>query len=322
MRKLIVALSLAFVASAAASLLLWRELAAERERNRELISKLGQQDVAAEPGRPSDPVFAAPIVNAASPSPTPATTATEPDVPPNAQSVQEAAQAEWEAQQRRLFSDPRYRDAWRAQRRLNYAPRRANAIRIVGLTPGQADAVIEFQLDQELRWQERGPNAQVTREMLEEEERVLETQLRGLLGDEKYTRWNGYMESRPSRMQVDRLRTELTGADAIRDDQVEPLIAALHAEHAQARKALEEYQESLRANGHDGNFSLIYGQREIEEMKAMHRRMHDSAAAVLSPSQLRLLDAMLERDLARRENELHMNKLQRKVAVQAGTDAG
>ena len=318
MRKLMVVLSLAFVASAVASMLLWRELAAERERNRVLTLRLGTHEFAANPLRPADPAPAAPVAPVQSPLPVPVTSAPEAAPPQAAPSEQE----QWEAQQRRLFADPRFRDAWRAQRRLNYAPRRANLIRVVVLTPEQADAAIEFQLDQELRRAERGPNAPVTRDMLEEEDRILETQLRGLLGDEKFARWNDYMQSRPSRMQVDRLRTELSGADAIRDDQVEPLIAALHVEHAQATTALEEYRESLRVNGHDGNFSQIYGQREIEEMKAMHRRMHDSAATVLSASQLGQLDAMLERDLARRENELRMNQLQRKVAAHAGRDAG
>jgi hypothetical protein len=125
------------------------------------------------------------------------------------------------------------------------------------------------------------------------------------------------MESRASRMQVDQMRSQFAGADALRDDQIEPLIAALHVEHAQARKALDEYRESLRTTGDGGNFSHRYREREILEMEAMHRRMHDSAAAVLSPTQLELLDAVLKRQLERHQTELRLNRLKRKVAVQA-----
>ncbi len=316
MRKLVAVLSLALVASAAASVWLWQELRAERERNAALSADLSELANSAPPApAPATPAPVAP--SAASPATAPPVESVA-AVPPAAA---QGPQLDWEAQQRRLFQDPRYRDAWRTQARLNYALRRANAIRIVGLTPEQADAAIEFYLDQQLRWQERGPNATVTPEQQQEEDRILEGQLRGLLGDDKYSRWQGYMESRGSRMQVDRLRTQLTGADALRDDQVEPLIAALHVEQAQARKSLEEYRESLRTTGYDGNFSQAFGEREIEETRAMHRRMHDAAGAVLSATQLRQFDDMLKLELARRETELRMNKLQRKVAVQASNDA-
>ena len=50
-------------------------------------------------------------------------------------------------------------------------------------------------------------------------------------------------------MQVDRFRTQLTGADMLRDDQVEPLIAALHVEHAQMQQELQEYRETLSWEG-------------------------------------------------------------------------
>ena len=62
------------------------------------------------------------------------------------------------------------------------------------------------------------------------------------------------MESRGTRMQVDRFRTQLSGVDTLRDDQVEPLIAALNVEDAQMRKSLSEFRDSRVRDGNSGNW--------------------------------------------------------------------
>ena len=96
------------------------------------------------------------------------------------------------------------------------------------------------------------------KERLEAEERAYQAKLRELLGEEKSAQLQSYMESRQTRMQVDRFRMQLTGADLLRDDQVEPLIAALHAEQAQMQQELQEYRDTLEpakaiASGFSGN---------------------------------------------------------------------
>ena len=55
-------------------------------------------------------------------------------------------------------------------------------------------------------------------------------------GEDKSAQLQNYMESRQTRMQVDQFRTQLTGGDAFRDDQVEPLIAALQLERSQMQR--------------------------------------------------------------------------------------
>ena len=60
-------------------------------------------------------------------------------------------QEDWDAYRRRMMRDPRYREVQREQGRLTLAQRRANLIRLVGLTPAQADAVIDLQIERE--WQ-------------------------------------------------------------------------------------------------------------------------------------------------------------------------
>ena len=95
--------------------------------------------------------------------------------------------------QRRMLQDPRYRAAWRQQARLNYGLRRENIIRVVGLTPEQADAVIELQIDRELA---RTEDPRALNEDFQANERAHQAKLTELLGQEKSARLQEYMESR------------------------------------------------------------------------------------------------------------------------------
>jgi hypothetical protein len=308
MRTIVGVLALSLLAAAGTSAWLWTEWHAERELNAQLTARLEQ--LAAAPRNETVPAAMPAQSGAASPVPTASLPAQAPATEGPVRVV--GTQEDWDAQRRRLFDDPRYRDAWREQQRLAYGRRRDNLIRLLGFTPEQADAVIDLTVERELAMSQKEPAPPDG-----EAEEAFQDKLRALLGEQQRARLEGYMESRASRMQVDQMRSQFAGADALRDDQIEPLIAALHVEHAQARKALDEYRESLRTTGDGGNFSQRYREREILEMEAMHRRMHDSAAAVLSPTQLELLDAVLKRQLERHQTELRLNRLKRKVAVQA-----
>jgi transposase len=125
------------------------------------------------------------------------------------------------------------------------------------------------------------------------------------------------METRQSRMQVDQFRTQLTGADVLRDDQVEPLITALHAERSQMQRDLEEFGRTLDKGTDPMGTQRKYLERETELTKEAYGRMKSSAAAILSSTQLQKLDDMLKRDIARRETQLRMQRIQSKFEPSA-----
>ena len=192
---------------------------------------------------------------------------------------------------------------------------RKGAIRLLGFTPEEADAVIELVIDRQLSWYDRVPDKSMTeadrqqqqRALYEQYEREDQAKLRELLGDSKHASFQEYMESRATRVQVDEWRPQFTGADALRDDQVEPLIAALHAERAQMKRELSEDRE----NGSNGPRQPFY-ERQFELLEQAYERMHSAAAPILSPSQVERLDALLKRDLDRREAELRLQRVQMK----------
>jgi hypothetical protein len=239
-----------------------------------------------------------------------------PDASPALRAMPPKTQVARMTDERRLLQ-PKYREAWRAQQRLNYAVRRENAIRLLAFSPEQADAVVELEIERHLRALDRSPPNPLSQEHLQEQtaleeqdELEYQTKLRELLGDDGRARYREYMESRATRMQVDRFRPRFTGADALRDDQVEPLIAALHVERAQMQKALHEFRDALALERSSGGEWQRFRDREIEELKAAHERMHAAVAPILSRSQLETLDGLLKGELARTEMEYRLRRMQ------------
>ncbi len=318
MRKSEVFLSVALLASLAASGWLWSELRAERSRNEVFSKSLIAPNLVASPAPPSNSF---PPVTPAAPVPAPPTpTSTPAAAPTETPGAVAGTPEDWQRAQRRLMSDPRYREALRDQRRLTFSLRRDNIIRLVGLTPEQAAAVIDLQIDRELAYMEgtvthRGDNLPVP--PVEDRARVIERdhedKLRALLGEQKYAGLQRYMESRASRMQVDTFRTQLAGADMLREDQVEPLVAALHVEQSRMHQDLSEYRDSLEWNASTTDSRQLYVERERELRAETHLRMHDAAASILSSSQLAKFDDLLRRDRERRETQERMQGLQAKI---------
>ena len=130
------------------------------------------------------------------------------------------------------------------------------------------------------------------------------------------------MESRQSRNQVDRFRTQLTGGDTLRDDQVEPLISVLYVEQSQMQKELEESREALSLEADTAAASRKFSEREAELLKAAHGRMHSAASGILSSAQLDKFDAMLRRDFERYEAQQRMALIKSKIDPPADAKGG
>lgn len=233
----------------------------------------------------------------------------------------------WLAYQQRLMRDPKYREARRAQDRSRYAQRRANLVRVLGFTPEMADAAIDLQIDEDFFLQEMRTNRNPTSDELdaarvrnENFQREQQQKLRSLLGEEKLVRLQGYMESRESRMQVEDLRLMLGEGNALRDDQIEPLISALHVERSQAQAALREFRDSMNWDGDSNESQRLWGERKVELTRAMNARMLASASSSLTQPQLKALDDQLKEELARTEADVRLNRIQAKLNAPRTTE--
>jgi hypothetical protein len=303
-RRLFWTFAILSTVSTVATVWLWIELRDERHRNLTLEAKVmafGAARTTAASEKRSNLAAAAPASIAANPAAA-AESSTSPRAP--AGSVNDEI-----ARERELLSDLKYRDARREQLRVLYALRRSNLIRVVGLTPEQADSVLDLQIDRELNWIEND----LTDERARADELADQQRLREMLGDEKSRQLQAYMQSRPTRMRVDDFRSELSGADALRDDQVEPLIAALHGEDVRLKETQEKNRAALLQDGNSPDARSRLGERQLESLKATYERMHSAAAPVLTSSQLDRFDAMLKRDLDRRSAEQRIDRIRAQV---------
>jgi len=299
-----IALALAALASTAAALVFRHELNEERA----LTAQLSQR------------AAPAPVPDRAPPHVTPATSTQA--TPPSSRQAQPAhaldavaddRRRDRRAKQRELLEDPRYVAALREQRRLNYRLRRDNAMRLLGFSRETADALIDLDIDGQIRLMSFDPDAPDAdmRKEFEAISRERDARTLALLGPERFDRWQTYLETRGTRMQVDRFRSQLDGADQMRDDQVEPLITAMATEQKQMRAEIEEYRDSLSWDGDSTESARKLDERQLAITKAGNQRILASAATILSSSQVKRLADMLNNETARREAQARIESLRR-----------
>lgn len=317
MRKLEWVLGVALIASTAAAFVLKQQLDEERA----LTARLRAQGTASVTV-PEQAPPAATATMVETPSPAPAMSV---DTTPPASGTRNVAgrKEDWDNYQRQLLKDPRYVEAMREQRRLTYRLRRDNAIRLFGFTPETADAIIDLDVDREIQMMKLSPTAAGVdlRSQYEELQHDHDAKLLALLGQDRFDRWQNYMETRGTRMQVDRFRTQLNGADTLRDDQVEPLITALAAEQKQMQADLQEYRDTLSWDGDTTESARKFRARQLEITQAANKRMVANAAAILSSSQVQRLSDMLNNDMEQRATQERIEALQQKIktAPDSGT---
>lgn len=211
---------------------------------------------------------------------------------------------EYVARERQLMRDPRYVAAKREQMRLSLASQRTHLIRSLGFTPQQADSTIELTIDDRM-WQDGVPIGDTTpeshdaaRARYDAFQQEQQGKLRALLGEEKRMQLEKFVESRPTRLQVESLRSRLNDADPLRDYQIEPLIAALHVEQSQLNSELEKYREDHQQDGDTDEGYRLYSERSSQLTKAAYARMITSASSILSKTQLKALEQQLQENLA------------------------
>jgi hypothetical protein len=310
MRKLSTAVILATIVLATATVYFWRDRNEQRARADGLqlrvatLEAVATRDTATAPAHTNQSntdqtASRATATSAAVAATAPATKATT----ANSQKGPDTAE-DWLAFERRTLAIPEYREARKAQRKRELARLRDEGIRIVGVTPEQADRIVDEMIEREFDWSGR-PNPRNAEEFqqrqrdIEENKRNEEAALRELLGDAKASQWNEYLASQPSRSEVRQLRDALSqSSDPLRDDQVEPLVSALHTGRTQLAKEMEDYRKLRSAEDLSPQAAnLLYTQHYAERMPAANKRASKEAASILSQWQLAKFDAMRARQL-------------------------
>lgn len=318
MRKSTVILSIALAGITATAGWLWNELETQRARNAELSARSSEQTTAS---------GSAPTRNVADVHESPVPSTTNPAAPNRSTPSAEPEGDNWLVRQRRLFEDPKYRAAYIESDRVRYANWRNDAIRLLGFTPKEANTVIDLMIERRIDATTASAASvvdvtpdviQKLKEKTASDERAYQDSIRAQVGENKRARWETYVESLPDRRLAGMVQSRLSDADAMREDQIEPLIAALSTERRQYVAAVSELADSLVSENTTTDQSQRYRERKVELLKDSIHRQHTAASSLLTTTQLQRLDELLQQDLDQLVAEQRATQIGERIDQQAG----
>jgi hypothetical protein len=330
MNKVLVALAMGAVGTA---VYCWSELSAEREQRMRLEARIAELErvrtspVATQPEphaaeatvakpQPQNPFAARPSARARLTG-----EPTEKKDPEDARRMLQAARE----QQLRMLQDPEYRDAVRAQHRLNMQRAYADLALFMNLTDAETEQLLDLLSEQAMRSMEQRPrfgrmgppNEDDVREMqraFEEQRKQNEAEIAALLGP-KYTEWQQYQQDGWARAQVSNLRQALALSDEpLRTEQVKQLVDVIAREQQQL--APRAQGSSMGATGRPtAEMMARWTEERIEQTKQAHERIRLAASSFLSASQYEQLRRQQEQEI--KLQELHARQQRARAEAQA-----
>jgi PAS domain-containing protein len=364
MSKLAVVLAIVAIGEGAVTLHLVRQVQVERENAQTLQARVTElEQKTRQPGAtfvavPTQPATANPFAAVRKNEPPPAKavagnsaaagnalvggfTAAGP-IPMSAhdqERVREQMQASME-RQRTLMRDPEYREAMRAQQKMNLVRSNPNLARDLDMTPEQLDRLYDVLAEQSLRamenngplWPVEGerPDAAKMQEYQRkamEQQRANETELRRALGDGKYREWQEYQSMAGVRWEADRVRTSLASAGVPLDESLaKPLLKTLHQQQMKMmQQAAATASSNANASGRlvmSSSFApasspdMLKMQEQSLEMITQHqKRQREALASVLTPEQLKVVEDEHNAELQMQRAQLRIMRAQQEAGL-------
>jgi len=302
MRKSTVVLCGVSVVAVAASCWLWRQWQHERSLNSDLQDRRGASLC------PDTPVAGAGVEHeVAGPS-----ILRAPQAAKSSQS--DVSTAEFPRNfpgdlQQRLLKNPDYRKAMRVQQRQEIEQLYRDLPRALGLTTEQAGALFDLMAEGgvkilEAQWQkpEEGKSRQAAYEKVREQN---DAEVAEMLGASNTIRLNEFRSTMQSRSEVDSVRNELArGAEPMREDQVDPMIAIVNSEVQRMNQELRDSGSIMTYGADPANDA-----RRTQIVIATNQRILDATRSILSGTQQAGLEQLYRRQRLQMESETELARL-------------
>ena len=309
MKKLLLGCAGLALFASVMSVMLWRDLRAERELNAGLQARLTEAEArGARPMALPLPTGRLPTAPAATARPEPA--ATEARAAPSPQTFVPSGRII----ERDMLQDPEYRKARLTQIRLQLPERYPGLAEELGLSPEQADRLFDLLAEHQLESTSTplivGANGQIDQTQLQERQRQQQelrarqdAALTAMLGDARMDKWREYQQTQAPRQQVMQLGRTLDAMGMpLSAAQRRPLTEAMVAEQTRQRQEQMAMSRELAASLGPGGPRDPQTQARLQEenfrrQADSNRRLLDVAATHLTPRQLELYRSQLESQL-------------------------
>jgi hypothetical protein len=203
-----------------------------------------------------------------------------------------------------LQDDPVFRAAVHRYHRLSYEKLFASLGNTLRLPPSKLELVLDLLVQQELLASVKSrPAADASyaqrRKQRDESRREVDTALRSLLTESEINTFRRYQDSLASREQVNELRNELmAGSEPLRDDQIEPLVAVIHAEQSKLLIDTEDLHDAVDFSSAGNDASIRKYQHDFLELEtAAVDRTLAAAKSILYQGQIKAFERQLRRQL-------------------------
>jgi hypothetical protein len=241
-----------------------------------------------------------------------------------------------------LMRDPEYRDAMLAQQKAGVRQANPNLARDLDLTPEQADRLFSTLAEQQTRmmenntpmmWGEQPDPAKVQeyqRKLLDQQS-ANETEIKRVLGDQKFREYQEYQQLSGVRWEADAVRTTLANAGVPLDENLtKPLLKSLQE---QQQKMLQQMAAAAPGKnqffagtsavvmsdavaGNDPSANMLKMQEQSLDYQAQHQKQQREALVrVLTPEQMKVIEDEHNSQLQMQRAQLRIMRAQQEAGL-------
>jgi hypothetical protein len=302
-------LCVALAGTTASSVWLWHQLRHEREANLQLQARL-------ETRQPQSTIPApAPVASIPTPPASPMNVKLPVNVKLPAETAIPDSRPDFREGQRRLLANPEYRKSLRDRQRLEIEYAYRDLPRLLNLSADQTSRLFDLMAEQGVKlmalqsgWPATQVDGKSLTTMTAELRKQNDAERGELLGERNLQELKEFSASLESRNEVDALRAELARtAEPMREDQFDSLLAVVHTENQRADQELKARagNETILPPGFTAS-----GPASVEVATAANQRIVDSAAMLLTPSQLSTVKDFYRRQRLQMETRRDLERLQ------------
>ena len=196
----------------------------------------------------------------------------------------------------KMMKDPSMREMVRGQQKETIKMMYKGLFKELNLTPEEQDKVTSLLTDAQLKNLERAggvfgdkseQTSQDTRKVAEEAKNQMESELKGVLGDERFAAYQDYQKNLGERMQLDQIKTRLEGANlALKDDQAVQLLQIMKEEKAAVPPAIPSDAGQLGQNMKE-LMTEENLKKQMDWMDDYQKRVMDRVSSVLTAEQFK-----------------------------------